>query len=144
MPTLITLIQHKLGFWHAELKETGRPPYNPKDLLKLYLYGYLNRIRTSRLLERETQRNLEIFWLIKRLQPDHKTISDFRRKNAQALREVFKQFVLLCKSLELFGAELIAIDSTKFTASNARDRVKDKEQLDNSIARISMNPSASI
>lgn len=126
----------KLGFWHAELKETGRPPYHPKDLLKLYLYGYLNRIRTSRLLERETQRNLEIFWLLKRLQPDHKTISDFRRNNAQALREVFKQFVLLCKSLDLFGTELLAIDSTKFKASNARDRVKDKEQLDNSIAHL--------
>lgn len=126
----------KSGFCHAEVKETGRPPYNPKDLLKLYLYGYLNRIRSSRLLERETQRNLEVFWLLKRLQPDHKTISDFRRINAPALRKVFKQFVLLCKSLELFSAELIAIDSTKFTASNARDRVKDKEQLDKSIARI--------
>lgn len=126
----------KLCFCHSEVKETGRPPYNPKDLLKLYLYGYLNRIRSSRLLERETQRNLEIFWLLKRLQPDHKTISDFRRNNAQALREVFKQFVLLSKSLELFGAELIAIDSTKFKASNARDRIKDKEQVDKSIARV--------
>jgi transposase len=126
----------KMNFCHAEVKETGRPPYNPKDLLKLYLYGYLNRIRTSRLLERETQRNLEVFWLLKRLQPDHKTISDFRRDNAQALREVFKQFVLLCKSLDLFGTELLAIDSTKFKASNARDRVKDKKQLDKSIVHI--------
>jgi len=126
----------KLGFCHSEIKETGRPPYNPKDLLKLYLYGYLNRIRSSRLLERETQRNIEIFWLFKRLQPDHKTISDFRRNNAQALREVFKHFVLLCKSLEPFGAELLAIDSTKFKASNARDRIKDKEQVDKSIARV--------
>ena len=125
-----------MGFNHAKLKETGRPPYHPKDLLKLYLYGYLNRIRTSRLLERETQRNLEVFWLLKRLQPDHKTISDFRRHNASAIREVFKQFVLLCKSLDLFGAELLAIDSTKFKASNARDRVKNKEQIDNSIAHI--------
>jgi Transposase and inactivated derivatives len=126
----------KMAFCHADIKETGRPPYNPKDLLKLYLYGYLNRIRSSRLLERETQRNLEIFWLLKRLQPDHKTISDFRRNNAQGLREVFKQFVLLCKSLELFSAELLAIDSTKFKASNARDRIKDKEQVNKSIARI--------
>jgi len=126
----------KSGFCHAEVKETGRPPYNPKDLLKLYLYGYLNRIRSSRLLERETQRNLEVFWLLKRLQPDHKTISDFRRMNATALREVFKQFVLLCKSLELYSAELVAIDSTKFKASNARDRIKDKEQIDKSIAHI--------
>jgi transposase len=125
-----------MGFYHATIKETGRPPYHPKDLLKLYLYGYLNRIRASRLLERETQRNLEVFWLLKRLQPDHKTISDFRRHNASAIREVFKQFVLLCKSLDLFGAELLAIDSTKFKASNARDRVKNKEQIDNSIAHI--------
>lgn len=126
----------KMSLCHADVKETGRPPYDPKDLLKLYLYGYLNRIRSSRLLERETQRNLEVFWLLKRLQPDHKTISDFRRNNASALREVFKQFVILCKSLELFGSELLAIDSTKFKASNARDRVKDKEQLDKSIVHI--------
>lgn len=125
-----------LGFRHAEIQETGRPPYNPKDLLKLYLYGYLNRIRSSRLLERESKRNLEVFWLLKRLSPDHKTISDFRKENAVALREVFKRFVLLCKELELFGNELVAIDSTKFTASNARDRVKDKEQLDTSIAHL--------
>lgn len=126
----------ELGFQHSIMKETGRPPYHPKDMLKLYLYGYLNRIRSSRLLERETQRNLEVFWLMKRLSPDHKTISDFRKENAKALREVFKRFVLVCKKLELFGNELIVIDSTKFTASNARDRVKDKEQLNKSIARI--------
>ena len=125
-----------MGFRHATVHETGRPPYNPKDLLKLYLYGYLNRIRSSRLLERETKRNLEVVWLLKRLSPDHKTISDFRKDHAQALREVFKQCVVLCKQLELFGAELVAIDSTKFKASNARDRVKDKEQLDKSLARI--------
>ncbi|MCX6144504.1 MAG: IS1182 family transposase [Ignavibacteriales bacterium] len=126
-----------LGFQHANLNETGRPAYNPKDLLKLYLYGYLNRIRSSRMLERETKRNLELLWLLKRLTPDHKTISDFRRRNAEALRAVFKQFVLSCSKLELFGAELVAIDSTKFKASNARDRVKDREQLDNTIVRIS-------
>ena len=126
----------RLGFHHVTVNETGRPPYDPKDLLKLYLYGYLNRIRTSRLLERETKRNLEMIWLLKRLSPDHKTISDFRKDHSQALRNVFEEFVLICKQLELFGAELVAIDSTKFKASNARDRVKDKEQLDNSIARI--------
>jgi len=125
-----------LGFQHSTVQETGRPPYDPKDLLKLYLYGYLNRIRSSRLPERETTRNLEVFWLLKRLSLDHKTISNFRKNNAIALRAVFKQFVLICKELELFGNELVAIDSTKFTASNARERVKDKEQLDKSIARI--------
>ena len=131
-----SLEMRSLGFQHATIQETGRPPYDPKDMLKLYLYGYLNRIRSSRLLERETTRNLEVFWLLKRLSPDHKTISDFRKNNATALRAVFKQLVLTCKKLELFGNELVAIDSTKFTASNARDRVKDKEQLNKSIARI--------
>ncbi len=130
------LAMRSLGFSHATVEETGRPPYDPKDLLKLYLYGYLNRIRSSRLLERETTRNLEVFWLLKRLSPDHKTINNFRKNNTTALRAVFKQFVLICKELELFGNELVAIDSTKFTASNARDRIKDKKQLDKSIARI--------
>lgn len=125
-----------LGFKHATVEDTGRPPYHPGDLLKLYLYGYLNRIRTSRLLERETKRNLEVIWLLKRLSPDHKTISDFRKDHGQALREVFKEFVLIAKRLALFGAELVAIDSTKFKASNARDRVKDQEQLAKGIDRI--------
>lgn len=127
---------HALGFRHATVNDIGRPPYDPKDLLKLYLYGYLNRIRSSRLLERETKRNLEVLWLLKRLSPDHKTISDFRRSHGEALRAVFKEFVVTCSTLELFGAELVAIDSTKFKASNARDRVKDQQQLDSAIARM--------
>jgi transposase len=125
-----------LGFKHASLRETGRPPYHPGDLLKLYLYGYINRIRSSRLLERESKRNLEVMWLLRRLSPDHKTISDFRRCNSQALREVFKQFVLLCKSLSLFNAELVAIDSTKFKAINSRARVKNRDQLEKAITRV--------
>ncbi len=125
-----------LGFDHAQVDATGRPPYHPKDLLKLYLYGYLNRVRTSRLLERETKRNLEVMWLLKRLSPDHKTISNFRRNNTDALRQVFKHFVTICKELELFGNELVAIDSTKFKASNARDRVMHKAGLEKSIGRI--------
>ena len=131
-----SLDMRSLGFRHAVVNETGRPAYDPKDLLKLYLYGYLNRIRSSRLLERETTRNIELLWLLKRLSPDHKTISDFRRTHADALRAVFKQFVRTCAKLELFGAELVAIDSTKFKASNARNRVMDREQLDKSITRI--------
>jgi transposase len=125
-----------LGFTHSLVKETGRPPYHPKDLLKLYLYGYLNRIRSSRLLERETKRNLEVIWLLKRLSPDHKTISNFRKDNKRALKGVFKEFVLLCKGLALFSAELIAIDSTKFKASNSRSRVKDKSQLNKVVVGI--------
>jgi transposase len=125
-----------MGFKNAEIKETGRPPYNPKDLLKLYLYGYLNRIRSSRNLERESIRNVEVIWLLKRLSPDHKTISDFRRDNTKAIGKVFKEFVQICRNLELFNAELVVIDSTKFRASNARDRVKDREQLEKSIIHI--------
>lgn len=125
-----------LGFVHAKLPDTGRPPYNPKDMLKLYLYGYLNRVRSSRLLERESARNLEVLWLLKRLSPDHKTISDFRRNNVDALRLVFKEFVALCKKLQLFGNELVAIDSTKFKAQNARDRVKDRKQVNDTLGRI--------
>ena len=130
------LDMQSLGFSHALVKETGRPPYHPKDLLKLYLYGYLNRIRAVRLLERESKRNLEVIWLLKRLYPDHKTISNFRKENSQALKGVFKQFVLLCKRLSLFSAELIAIDSTKFKASNSRSRVKNREQINKAIVRI--------
>jgi transposase len=126
----------RMGFRDATVHETGRPPYNPKDLLKLYVFGYLIRIRSSRLLERESKRNLEVDWLLKRLSTDHRTISDFRKDHGQALHEVFKQFVVLCKQLDLFGAELVAIDSTKFKASNARDRVKDNEQLNKSLAHI--------
>lgn len=125
-----------LGFEHATVAATGRRPYHPKDLLKLYLYGYLNRIRSSRMLERETQRNVEVFWLLKRLSPDHKTIADFRKDNPTALKGVFQHFVQTCRRLQLFGAELVAIDSTKLTASNARDRVRTNEQLEGSIARI--------
>lgn len=124
------------GFKHAEIKETGRPPYNPKDPLKLHIYGYLNRIRSSRNLERETKRNIEVIWLLRKISPDHKTISDFRRNNIEPIRKVFKEFIQLCRKLELFGSELIAIDSTKFKASNARDRVKDGEQLEKSINHI--------
>jgi len=112
----------ELGFAHTELAETGRPPYDPRDLLKLYIYGYLNRIRSSRKLERECQRNVEVMWLVGKLAPDHKTIADFRKDNRKAFKEVFKAFCLLCQELDLFGAELIAIDGSKFKADNSSKR----------------------
>ena len=84
-----------LGLKHSVPAGTGRPPYNPGDILKLYIYGYLNSLRSSRKLEQETYRNMEVIWLMKKLRPEHKTISDFRRDNASALREVFRQFVFL-------------------------------------------------
>lgn len=111
-----------LGFGHAILKQTGRPPYHPADLLKLYVYGYLNRTRSSRLLEREAGRNLELMWLLRRLSPDFKTIADFRRDNRRAIRQVCRQFTLFCRQLDLFGGELVAIDGSKFKAQNAKGR----------------------
>lgn len=102
--------------------DTGRPGYAPADLLKLYLYGYLNRVRSSRELERLTHRNLEVIWLLKRLRPDHKTISEFRRANRAAFKQVLRQFNLLCRELKLFGAQLVAIDGSFFKAVNSKAR----------------------
>jgi transposase/macrodomain Ter protein organizer (MatP/YcbG family) len=111
-----------LGFQRAVPAETGRPGYDPGDLLRLYLYGYLHRIRSSRRLEQESHRNVELMWLLRRLTPDFKTIADFRRDHPEALKRVGREFVLLCRKLELFGGELLAIDGSKFRAVNARDR----------------------
>ena len=110
------------GFVRVEPKETGRPGYMPADLLKLYIYGYLNRVRSSRRLEPETHRNIEVIWLLRHLKPDFKTIADFRRDNRKAFRSVFRQFVLLCKQLNLFGRELLAVDGTRIKAVNNKDR----------------------
>jgi transposase len=118
------------GFLHTQVAETGRPPYNPKDLLKLYLYGYLHRLRSSRSLECETKRNIEVLWLLRRLSPDHKTISNFRTQHAEALAKVFRSFVLLCQQLNLFGAELVAIDSTKFKASNGQNHIRKRYDIE--------------
>jgi len=118
-----------LGFTHAIPAETGRPPYHPGDLLRLYVYGYLNRIRSSRLLEREAGRNLELVWLLGKLTPDFKTIADFRKDNRKAIRQVCRAFVLLCRDLHLFGGELVAIDGSKFKASNNRSRNITQRQL---------------
>jgi transposase len=112
----------ELGFRHAALPETGRPPYAPGDLLRLYVYGYLHRVRSSRRLEAEAQRNLEVLWLLRKLTPDFKTIADFRRDNGPAIKAVCRQFTLLCRKLELFGGELVAIDGSKFAAQNSKDR----------------------
>ena len=110
----------KLGFKHSIPAETGRPSYNPSDLLKLYVYGYLNQVRSRRKLEKECHRNVEVMWLMKRLVPDFKTIADFRKDNVDCIKGVFKEFVYLCRSLDLYGAQLVAIDGTKFKAVNSR------------------------
>jgi transposase len=104
----------ELGFVKAIPKETGRAPYDPGDLLRLYVYGYLNRTRSSRQLEREARRNVELMWLRRKLRPDFKTIADFRKDNAPAIKKVCREFTLWCKRLELLGGELVAIDGSKF------------------------------
>ena len=131
-----------LGFSGVEPAATGRPGYHPATLLKIYLYGYLNRVQSSRRLEREAQRNIELMWLTKRLAPDFKTISNFRRDNGQAIRATCRQFVIRCRNLGLFAHAMTAIDGSKFKAVNNRDRnytaakvVKRIEQVDASIER---------
>mgnify|MGYP001570414193 CR=1 FL=1 len=131
-----------LGFDGIQPEATGRPAYHPATLLKIYLYGYLNRIQSSRRLERDTQRNLELIWLTGRLMPDFKTIADFRKDNGQAIRRVCREFILLCRNLNLFSEAIVAIDGSKFKAVNNRDKnFTDRklearlQQLEESIAR---------
>ena len=126
----------KLGFSKAEPNATGRPKYNPKDILKLYVYGYMNRIRSSRRLETESKRNLELIWLLGKLSPDHKTISRFRHDNVVVLKNVFYNFVQLCLKLGLYGKELLAIDGSKFKAVNSRKRNFTKKQIHDKITKI--------
>jgi transposase len=111
-----------MGFRYATPKAVGRKPYNPADLLKLYLYGYFNGIRTSRKLETEGKRNIELIWLVKELKPDYRTIADFRKDNIMVLKNFFKHFSLFCNELGLYGKEIIAIDGSKFRANNARKK----------------------
>ena len=125
-----------LGFARAQAALTGRPAYDPRDLLKLYIYGYLNRIRSSRRLERETHRNVELIWLLRKLRPDFKTIADFRKQNTKALQALFREFVLLCKQLDLFGAELLAIDGSKFKAVNSQHKNFTKAKLEKALKDI--------
>src|SRR2546421_7388886 len=122
------------GFERVEAKATGRPGYAPGDLLKLYIYGYLNRVRSSRRLEAECHRNIEIIWLLGGLKPDFKTIADFRSANRVAFKSVFRDFVLLCKRLDLFGCELIAVDGTRLKAVNNKDKNFTKGSLQKFIA----------
>ena len=131
-----------LGFWGIDPCATGRPAYHPSKLLKLYIYGYLNRIPSSRRLERETQRNIELMWLIERLSPDFKTIADFRKDNGPAIRRVCREFVVLCRQLDLFSQAIVAIDGSKFKAVNNRDKnftpakmKRRMEQIEKSIDR---------
>jgi transposase len=111
-----------LGFGRVDPKATGRPAYHPSVLLKLYIYGYLNAVQSSRRLEREAGRNVEVMWLTGRLVPDHKTIADFRKDNGVAIRKICARFVALCRRLGLLASASVAIDGSKFKAVNNRDR----------------------
>jgi len=124
-----------LGFSRALPASTGRPPYQPADLLRLYLYGYLHRIRSSRALERECHRNLELIWLMGKLAPDFKTIADFRREHRACFKAVHQQFHLLCRKLGLFGGQLVALDGTKLAAVNARQANFNQNKLEELLAR---------
>jgi len=131
-----------LGFGRVEPRATGRPGYHPSDLLKLYIYGYLNRVQSSRRLEREAGRNVEVMWLTGHLAPDHKTIADFRKDNGGAIRKVCARFVALCRQLDLFAEAIVAIDGSKFKAVNTRDRnfthakmKRRMEQIEESVTR---------
>lgn len=131
-----------LGFDGAAPAMTGRPGYHPSALLKIYIYGYLNRIQSSRRLEREAQRNLELIWLTGRLTPDFKTIADFRKDNGLAIRRVCREFIVLCRNLNLFSEAIVAIDGSKFKAVNNRDKnftdrklAARMEQLEESVGR---------
>ncbi len=125
-----------LGFGRVEPRSTGRPGYHPSVLLKLYIYGYLNRVQSSRRLEREAGRNVEVMWLTGRLVPDHKTIADFRKDNGRAIRKVCARFVALCRQLELFADAGVAIDGSKFKAVNARDRNVTRAKMKHRLAQI--------
>ena len=131
-----------LGFDRIAPSATGRPAYHPGVLLKLYIYGYLNRVQSSRRLEREAGRNVEVMWLCGRLAPDHKTIADFRKDNGPAVRQVCARFVALCRQLDLLAEASVAIDGSKFKAMNARDRnftaakmARRMAQIEESVAR---------
>jgi transposase len=127
------------GFGGVEPEATGRPAYPPATLLKIYVYGYLNRVQSSRRLERECQRNIELVWLTGRLMPDFKTIADFRKGNREAIRRVCREFVVLCRRLELFSEASVAIDGSKFKAVNTRDRNFTQAKMQRRLAQISLH-----
>lgn len=126
----------EMGFDKAILSETGRPPYSPNDLLKLFIYGYFNKVRSSRKLEIETHRNVEVMWLLKNLKPDHKTIARFRKDNLAPIKRVFDSFVKLCVKMGLYNRQLIAIDGSHFQAVNSKELNYTKTKLQDRIARI--------
>jgi len=126
----------ELGLKYAETKSTGRPPYNPTSMLMLYIYGYINRIRSSRRLEAETSRNIEVMWLMEKLTPDDKTISNFRKDNAVALKKVFREFSLWCNRHGLYGKEVLGVDGTKVRANTSKKNIHTQKSEEKKLASI--------
>jgi len=126
----------ELGFKHGQLSRTGRPPYHPAVLLKLYIYGMLNRVRSSRRLHAETLRNMEVMWLLNKQSPDDKTICNFRKDNAEALPKVFRSFNKMCLNWDLFSRETVAVDGSKFRANNNRRNIYLRENVRKDLAKI--------
>jgi transposase len=125
-----------LGFEGVVAETTGRPAYHPTTMLKIYVYGYVNQIQSSRRLELETARNVEMMWLTGRLTPDFKTIADFRKDNCPAIRSACRQFVALCRSLNLFAHAMVAIDGSRFKAVNSRDRSFSRGSIERRIEQV--------
>lgn len=125
----------ELGFRGAEPKEMGRPSYHPGLMLRLYIYGYLNNIRSSRKLEREARRNIELMWLMEMLTPDYRTIADFRKDNLEPIKKMCQEFTRLCKKMDMFGGELLGVDGSKFKADNSTERNYTKKKLEKLIDR---------
>ena len=126
----------ELGFGGVDPEATGRPSYHPSMLLKLYIYGYLNRVQSSRRLEREAGHNVEVMWLTGRLVPDHKTIADFRKDNGTAIRKVCARFIALCRMMGLLTQANVAIDGSKFKAVNNRDRNFTRAKMERRMGRL--------
>jgi transposase len=122
-----------MGFTHAETKDTGRKPYDPVDMFKLYVYSYFNGIRSSRKIERECYRNIEVMWLINELKPDFKTIADFRKDNKRPIKQAFRKFSMICDELGLIGKEIVAVDGSKFRASNSRLAYHSEKKIEKKI-----------
>ena len=125
----------EMGF-KIDFSENGRPAYHPGDLLKLFIYGYMNRIRSSRQLEKECRRNMEVIWLLKSLSPDHNTISNFRKDNPQAIKKVFRETVRIAKYFNLIGGKLLAGDSTKLRAQNSKKNNYNQKKIDRQLEYI--------
>lgn len=126
----------EMGFRKAQTANTGRCPYHPGDLLKLYIYAYLNQTSSTRRLEKECHRNLEVLWLMKQLAPDFKTIADFRKDNGDAVKKVCRQFIVFCRQAGLVSGQLVAIDGSKFKAAASKDQAISRKQLQKQLGKL--------